>query len=139
MDNFDRKYLKRTKISSDRSFGIVFFIFFLIISINPIFINLKISFLTILMSIIMLILAIFSPKLLSPANLLWSKIGYFMHKLISPIFLGLIFFLLITPIGFMIKILRIETLLLNRKPNIDTYWIVRFQKIPTSKTFKDQF
>lgn len=140
MENIERKYLKKyPKVSSDKSFGVVFSIFFFIISLNPLFITLKISFFTFLLSFIMLIVAIFSPKKLSPANLLWLKIGYFMHTLLSPLFLGLLFFLLITPIGIITKIFRIESLLLSRKPNIDTYWIARIQQSPTSKTLKDQF
>ena len=123
------------KIGSNRSFGIVFFIVFLIISIYPLFNSENIRIWSLLISIIFLILGLLNSKLLNPLNKIWFKFGLLLGKIISPIVMGIIFFFVVTPIAMFMKLLRKD--LINLKfNNNSTYWIEK--KGPKSK-MKNQF
>ena len=123
------------KIGSNRSFGIVFFIVFLIISIYPLFNSENIRIWSLLISIIFLILGLLNSKLLNPLNKIWFKFGLLLGKIISPIVMGIIFFFVVTPIAIFMKLLRKD--LINLKfNNNSTYWIEK--KGPKSK-MKNQF
>ena len=109
-------------IGSNRSFGIVFFIFFLIISFYPIINGENFRIWALLISIIFLILGLVNSKLLTPLNKLWSKFGILLGKIISPLIMGIIFFFVVTPIGLLMRLLKKD--LLNLKFNKrQTYWI----------------
>ena len=126
---------KDIKIGSNRSFGIVFFIFFLIIAIYPIINGREINKWFFFTSIIFLILGLLNSKFLTPLNKLWFKFGIFLGKLISPLIMGIIFFLVVTPIGYIMRILRKD--LLNLKFNKNrSYW--EKKNGPKSK-MKNQF
>ena len=123
------------KIGSNRSFGVVFCIFFAIISFYPLINggNLKIWFLFI--SLIFLILGLISSEILTPLNKLWFRFGLFLGKIVSPIVMAVIFFLVVTPTGLFMKLLRKD--LLNLRYNNDqSYWIKKDG--PESK-MKNQF
>ena len=123
------------KISSNRSFGIVFFIVFLLIAIYPLINNGEIRIWSVLISVIFLILGLFNSKILAPLNKLWFKFGIFLGKIISPIIMGIIFFLVVTPIGLLMRLLGKD--LVNLKFNKNkSYWIEK--KGPKSK-MKNQF
>tara|TARA_B100001996_G_C18474866_1_gene521461 strand:+ start:16 stop:399 length:384 start_codon:yes stop_codon:yes gene_type:complete len=123
------------KISSNRSFGIVFCIVFLLIAIYPILKDGDLRIWSFLISIVFLILGIFNSKILLPLNKLWFKFGLFLGKIVSPIVMGVIFFLVVTPIGLFMRIIGKD--LLNLKINSDkSYWINKSG--PKSK-MKNQF
>ena len=123
------------KISSNKSFGIVFFIVFLIIGIYPLINNGDIRIWSITLSLAFLFLGLINSKILTPLNKFWFKFGILLGKIISPLIMGLIFFCVVTPIGFIMKLLGKD--LLNLKFNKDrTYWIDR--NGPKSK-MKNQF
>ena len=123
------------KIGSNRSFGIVFFIVFLIISIYPLLNNETIRIWSLVISIIFLVLGLLNSKLLNPFNKIWFKFGLLLGKIISPIVMGIIFFFVVTPIAIFMKLLRKD--LINLKfNNNSTYWIEK--KGPKSK-MKNQF
>tara|TARA_B100001057_G_scaffold468472_1_gene527674 strand:- start:392 stop:781 length:390 start_codon:yes stop_codon:yes gene_type:complete len=126
---------KELKISSNKSFGIVFFIFFLIISIIPLFHDGKIVVWFFLISLIFLILGLLNSQLLTPLNKLWFKFGIFLGNLISPIVMGLIFFSVITPISIIMK-LSGKNLLNLKKGSKETYWIKKSQ---LKSKMKNQF
>ena len=112
------------KIGSNKSFGIVFFIVFLLISIYPLLNNESIRLWSLIISIVFLILGILNSFLLSPLNKLWFKFGIFLGKIISPIIMGIIFFLVVFPIGFIMRLLGKD--LLNLKYNNNkSYWIIK--------------
>ena len=122
-------------MGTNKSFGIVFFIFFLIISIYPLIDGggLRIWFL--IFSIIFLVLGILNSKILTPLNKLWFKFGILLGKIVSPVVMGIVFFAVVTPISFIMKILKKD--LLNVKMNKNSsYWIVKSG--PKSK-MKNQF
>ena len=110
------------KISSNRSFGIVFFVVFLLIALYPIINQSDVRLWSLIISFLFLVLGILNSKLLSPLNKLWFKFGLFLGKIISPIVMGIIFFLVVTPIGLFMRLLKKD--LLKIKFNSDeTYWI----------------
>ena len=110
------------KLGSNRSFGIVFFIVFLIISLYPLLNNENLRIWSLVISLIILILGLVNSKLLTPLNKIWFKFGLFLGKLVSPLIMGIIFFLVVTPIGLIMRILGKD--LLNLKFNSKkSYWI----------------
>ena len=125
----------KIKISSNRSFGIVFFILFLIISIYPLYKDEEIKTWGIIIAVIFLILGLFNSSILSPLNKIWFKFGIFLGNFISPIVMGIIFFGVVTPTSLIMRILG-KNLLGLKKDNKKSYWIER-SKIKSS--IKDQF
>tara|TARA_A100001011_G_scaffold324852_1_gene347425 strand:- start:1732 stop:2118 length:387 start_codon:yes stop_codon:yes gene_type:complete len=126
---------EKIKISSNRSFGIVFFVVFLLISIYPLINQSEIRLWSLIISIIFLVLGIANSKFLTPLNKLWFRFGLFLGKIISPIIMGVIFFLVVTPIGLLMRLLKKD--LLNLKINDEkTYWI---KKIDTNNRMNKQF
>ena len=111
----------KAKIGSNRSFGVVFFIVFLIIALWPLQNNNDMRIWSLIISLIFLFLGIFNSKLLNPLNILWYKFGIFLGRIISPIIMGLIFFIVVTPIAILLKIFKKDVLSL-KKNNSDTYW-----------------
>tara|TARA_A100001011_G_C14039341_1_gene727094 strand:- start:373 stop:753 length:381 start_codon:yes stop_codon:yes gene_type:complete len=125
----------KIKISSNRSFGIVFAIVFLLIAFWPILNEGQIRIWSIIISIIFLILGLLNSKLLKPLNILWFKFGIFLGKIISPLIMGIIFFFVVTPIAVLMRLLKKD--LLNLKfTNKTSYWIEKND--PKSK-MKNQF
>ena len=123
------------KISSNRSFGIVFFVVFLIIALFPLINDGNIRLWSLFVSLAFLVLGLINSKFLSPLNKIWFKFGLFLGKIISPIVMGLIFFLVVTPIGILMRILKKD--LLNLKMNNNkSYWIEKSE--PKSK-MRNQF
>ena len=123
------------KIGSNRSFGIVFFIVFLLIAIYPLLSGESVRLWSLAIATIFFILGIINSSLLSPLNKIWFKFGLLLGRFISPLIMGLIFFLVVTPIALLMKLLKKD--LLNLKYNKDnTYWIIKSG--PKSK-MKNQF
>tara|TARA_B100000900_G_scaffold385689_1_gene375524 strand:+ start:1653 stop:2039 length:387 start_codon:yes stop_codon:yes gene_type:complete len=121
--------------SSNRSFGIVFFLFFLILGIFPLFSGQETRIWSLVISLIFLILGLNDSKILTPLNILWLKFGISLGKIISPVIMGVIFFFVVTPIGLIMRILRKD--LINLKYNKNkSYWIEK--NGPKSK-MKNQF
>ena len=127
--------MDEVKIGSNKSFGIVFFIVFIIIAIYPLLNHNEIRLWSLIISIVFLILGLLNSKLLTPLNKIWFKFGILLGKIISPLVMGLIFFFVVTPIGILMRILKKD--LLNLKFNKKTtYWIEKND--PKSK-MKNQF
>ena len=123
------------KISSNRSFGIVFFIVFLLIALYPLLKGNDLRIWSLIISFIFLILGLINSKILTPLNRLWFKFGLLLGKFISPLVMGIIFFVVVTPIGIIMRLLKKD--LLNLKYNKkETYWINKSG--PKSK-MKNQF
>ena len=123
------------KIGSNRSFGIVFFVVFLIIATYPLINDDELRPWSLIISIIFLFLGLVNSKILNPLNKLWFKFGIFLGKIISPLVMGIIFFLVVTPIGLLMRLLN-KDLLNLRFNNNGSYWIEKTE--PKSK-MKNQF
>jgi len=127
--------MDNVKIGSNRSFGIVFFIVFLLISIYPLINQGELRIWSLLISLLFLILGIINSKVLSPLNKVWFKFGIFLGKIISPIIMGIIFFFVVTPIAFLMRILKKDLLNLKYNKN-SSYWV---EKTDPKSTMKNQF
>ena len=124
-----------TKIGSNRNFGIVFFIVFLLISLWPLLNNEDLKSWSLIVSVIFLILGMLNSRFLSSLNMIWFKFGIFLGKIVSPLIMGVIFFAVVTPIGLLMRVFNKD--LLNLKiNNKKTYWIKKTE--PKSK-MKNQF
>jgi len=127
--------MEKIKISSNKSFGIVFFILFFLISLYPLLNNESIRIWALVISLLFLILGILNSKILTPLNLIWFKFGIFLSKIISPLVMGIIFFLVVTPIGLILRLCGKDVLNLKKNKK-ETYWI---NKPTTKNDMKKQF
>ena len=110
------------KIGSNRSFGIVFSIVFLLIAIYPLINSDGLRVWSLIIAIIFLVLGLINSKILTPLNKLWFKFGILLGRIVSPVIMGVIFFLVVTPIGLLMRILGKD--LLNLKYNNNqSYWV----------------
>ena len=125
--------MNKIKIGSNRNFGLVFFFVFLVISLWPLMHDGSIRIWSIIIALNFLILGLINSNLLTPLNKLWFKFGIALGAVIAPIVMTIIFFLAITPIGLLMKILGKD--LLNKKINKkkNTYWIKRDVPVGTMK------
>ena len=126
---------KDIQMSSNRNFGIVFFLVFLFIAVYPLNYNGEIRIWSIIVSSIFLILGLLNSKILTPLNKLWFRFGIFLGRIISPIIMGIIFFLVVTPTGLIMRVFGKD--LLNLKYNKNkSYWI---KKNGQKSKMKNQF
>lgn len=128
-----------TKTSSDRSFGLVVAAFSALLGALsflhgtghwPIWFSL---------AAVMLILALAAPKMLAPFNWAWTKLGLLLHRIISPVVLALIFYVCITPIGFLMRLSGTDPLRRHYDADVESYWITRDPPGPQRETFRNQF
>jgi hypothetical protein len=125
------KKLNKTSKKNNISFGILFFIFFLIIGLYPLISNEIIRIWSIIVSLVFLIITIIKPNLFTLLNKLWIKFGILLGIIISPIVMGLVFFLVVTPIGVLVRILKKDVM--GLKKGTSSYWINRKDKLQSMK------
>ena len=123
------------KVGSNRSFGIVFFVVFLLIALYPLTYGGEIRIWSAITSLIFLVLGLLNSKFLTPFNKLWFRFGIFLGKIISPVIMGIIFFLVVTPIGLIMRLLGKDVLNLKYSKN-KSYWI---EKDGPESKMKNQF
>ena len=126
-------YGSKIKISSNRSFGLVFFLVFLVISLWPLIHEGQIRIWSIVIAIVFLVLGLMNSKLLTPLNKLWFKFGIILGAIIAPISMGVVFFLVITPIGLTMRIMGKDLLRKKYDKKKETYWIKRDKPVNTMK------
>ena len=112
------------KIGSNKSFGIVFFIVFFVVSIYPLFFDGNLRVWSLIVSLLFLVLGLINSRILTPLNRLWFKFGMFLGKFISPIIMGLVFFIVVTPTGLIMRAFKKDLLNLKKKDS-KSYWIKR--------------
>jgi len=125
----------KINLPSNRNFGIVFFIVFLVIGFWPLLNQNEPRYWSIIISLCFLILAILNSKILTPLNKIWLYFGIALGKLVSPIVMGFIFFLVVTPIGIIMRLLGKDILNLKKKSK-GSYWI---NKVKNKTNMKKQF
>ena len=125
----------KIEISSNKSFGVVFFIFFFVVSIYPLFKSGDLRTWSLIISVIFLILGLLNSKILTPLNKLWFKFGILLGTIVSPIVMGIVFFIVVTPISLIMKILGKDILNLKKNKN-RSYWI---DKSEIKSMMKNQF
>ena len=128
--------MKNPKINSNKIFGLFFFLIFFIISIYPIIYGNELNVWFFMISFFFLFTGLIKPRLLSPLNIIWFKLGIYLGKFFSPIIIAIIFFFLITPMGLLMRILG-HTFLDLRFNDKKSYWIKR--KKTNLSNMKNQF
>ena len=123
----------KTNIGSSRNFGLFFFAVFLVLSLWPKVNDGKINIWLLGISLIFLILGLLKPKLLTPLNKLWFRFGIILGNIVSPLVMALVFFLVVTPTGLIMRVIGKD--LLNKKydKKKETYWIKRYKPIGSMK------
>jgi len=124
---------KEIKISSNKSFGIVFFVIFLVVALWPLINEGEIRIWSIVISIIFLFLGLINSKILTPLNILWFRFGILLGNIFSPIVMGIIYFGVITPIGILMKLIGKDILNLKQNKKSSTYWIKKEKVISNMK------
>ena len=120
------------KISSNKSFGILFFVVFLLFSIWPVFYGESIRVWSVVLACIFLALGLFKPVFLGPLNKTWVKLGALLGKFIAPIVMAIIYFIILTPIGIFMRLIG-KDLLNTKLTKQNSYWIKREKNIGTMK------
>ncbi len=126
----------KIKMSSNKSFGIVFFLFFLIISLWPLINYQEIRIWAIVVSLFFLIFGLLNSKILTPLNTLWFKFGLALGSIIAPIVMGLVYFIVVTPTGLLMRIFKKDVLNTKFEKNKKTYWV---KKNNLNSSMKKQF
>ena len=127
---------KKIEKSTNRSFGLVFFIVFLIIGLWPLAHEGPVRYWSFVIALIFLFLGILNSKILTPLNVLWSKFGELLGIVIAPIVMGIIFFLVVTPTGLIMRMLGKDLLRNKFQINNESYWI---KKEKNKSSMKNQF
>ena len=125
---------KKIKVSSNKSFGIVFFIFFIAVAYYPLLNKEEYRLWALIISLVFLILGLVNSSILKPFNLLWFKFGMLLGRIVSPIVMALVFFFVVNPTGIIMKLFNKDLLKLKKKEN-KSYWIERKSK----SEMKNQF
>ncbi len=125
------KNLISIKRQDNITFGILFFILFLIIGLYPLKSEGLIRIWSVVLSLVFLIITIIRPNLFTFINKLWIQFGILLGKIISPVVMGLVFFFVVTPIGILVRIFKKDVMGLKRGAN--TYWINREDKLQSMK------
>ena len=136
-ESFDRE--ERVQSSSNRAFGFVFAAVFLIIGVLPIFFGGTWRLWSLGLSAGFLAAAILAPALLAPLNRLWTHFGLLLHRVVSPIVLGIMFFLVVTPMGLLMRAFGKDPLRLRSEKSRSSYWIDRNPPGPAPDTLNNQF
>ena len=126
---------EKIKLPSNRNFGLVFFIVFLLIALWPILNNNDLRIWSLIVSLIFLAFGSLNSKLLTPLNKLWFKFGILLGNIIAPIIMGIVFFLVVTPTGLIMKIFKKDPLKLKNN-NSNTYWL---EKDNSNSSLRNQF
>ena len=126
---------KKIKIGSNRSFGIVFSVVFLIVALYPLLNGDSIRIWSIILSSIFFIFGLLNSNILSPLNRIWFKFGIILGRIVSPTVMGLVFFLVVTPTSLILRLFKKDNLNLKKNDN-RTYWIDKSEK---KSKMKNQF
>ncbi len=113
----------QVKISSNRSFGFLFFVVFFVISLWPLKSQGDLRLWAFILSLVFLTLGALNSKFLTPLNKLWFKFGILLGSIASPIVMGAVFFIVVTPVGLIMRLLGKDLLRINKNKTLSTYWI----------------
>ena len=127
------------KISSERGFGLVFAGFFTLLGASSVYNGGDRWHYWLPLAALFAVLAYAAPHVLAPLNQLWAKFGLLLHLIISPLILGVLFYFVVAPIGFLMRLTGKDPMRRKFEPVAKSYWIVREPPGPVPETFKKQF
>lgn len=116
---------KQVQIPSERSFTVVFAVVFAVIGVFPLLFGGEVRLWSLGVAGGLLLVGAVRPILLRPLNHLWFRFGMLLHHVISPLVMGIIFLLVVTPTGLLLRLLGKDVLRLRTEPDADSYWILR--------------
>lgn len=126
------------QLPTNRSFGLVFCGFFALLALFPLLSGGSVRLWSAIVSATFGATALFLPSVLTPLNRLWMRFGALLHRIVSPIVLALLFFVVITPFGLVMRLLGKDPLKLRSEP-VQTYWIDREPPGPQPESLNNQF
>lgn len=135
----DFKAKSEVKQGSDKSFGLVFAGFFAIVGLWPLFKGEEVRLWALILAALFLAVSFLRPQLLKPLNRVWFLFGLLLHKVVSPLIMGLLFFLTVTPVALLMRMSGKDPLRLKRDPSVTSYWIKRDPPGPPPGGMKHQF
>jgi hypothetical protein len=135
----DFKAKAEVKQGSDKSFGLVFAGFFAIVGFFPLFKGEELRLWALVLAALFLAVSFIRPELLKPLNRVWFLFGLLLHKVVSPLVMGLLFFVTITPIALLMRLSGKDPLRLKRDPKMSSYWILRDPPGPEAGGMTRQF
>lgn len=124
---------------SNRTFGFVFTGFFVVVGLAPILAGNTARPVALVAAALFLIASLTAPSLLGPLNRLWTQLGVALHRFTSPVALWVLLYLVITPIGLVLRMSGKDVLRLRRDPLAGSYWILRDPPGPAAETMRNQF
>jgi len=127
------------KSGSNKSFGLVFAVVFAVIGLWPLLNDQPIRLWSLGIALALVIISFAAPQLLAPFNRVWFWFGQLLHKIVSPIIMGLVFYTTVTPIALIMRLLGKRPLPLDFDPKADSYWIKREPPGPEPETMTRQF
>jgi len=127
------------KVGSERAFGLVFAVVFLLVGLWPLLSELPARMWALGVAGVFLIAAFIAPRLLRPLNLIWFKFGLLLHKVVNPIVMGLVFFTTVVPIALIFRLIGKDPLHRRFDKNAETYWIKRDPAGPAPDSMRNQF
>jgi len=127
------------KTSSNRNFGLVFAAFFALLTALGLWHGTSRWPIWLALACVALLLALAAPRLLTPFNWVWTRFGLLLHRIISPIFLAVLFYGCLAPVGFLMRLSGKDPLRLTYEPESESYWIRRTPPGPAPESFREQF
>jgi hypothetical protein len=125
--------------SSDRSFGLTFTGFFLLVGLWPLVRGGPVRTWALVLATIFLVLLLVRPRLLAPLNRLWLRVGLLLHRVVNPLVMCVMFYGVITPMGLVMRWFGRDPLRLHLEPDVPSYWIERRPPGPAPDTMSNQF
>lgn len=136
-ESYDRR--EDIHAPSNRAFGLVFAVVFAIVGVLPLFFGHSMHAWAFVVAAAFLLAALARPSILKPLNALWLKFGLLLHRIVSPLVLGLMFFLVVTPTGIVMRLVGKDPLRLKWDARLPSYWVDRKPPGPAPESLRDQF
>ena len=111
--------------NQNRSFGLLFFIVFLALGLWPLVKTGEINLYLVLIAIVFLVLGILNSKMLSPLNKWWIKLGEILGRIVAPLVMGIVYFLILTPISLLVRLFGKDLIGMKFSNDIKSYWVKR--------------
>ena len=138
--NMETTSYRRTTIGSDRNFGLVFACILSALGLAPwVFHDKQPRWWFLGIGVAFGVAAFIAPRLLSPLNRLWFRLGLVMHQVVSPVVMAVVYYFAVVPMGLSLRILGKDLLRLRRQPHVVTYWIYRERPAPAPRSMGKQF
>ena len=127
------------KSSSNRGFGWVFTVAFLVIGVWPLVFGQAIRWWSLVVAMVFLAITLAAPALLAPLNKIWLAFGMLLHRIISPVVLGIMFYIVVTPMGWLMRLFGKDSMRMRGGDRAGSYWIKREPPGPKPDSLNNQF